>query len=65
VSFFLKIVALIIGLGGVVLITFVYKKHGLKAIQKKYDLFFKKLEVLKINEQIIIKKVNLTKTDDE
>jgi len=55
-SFIMKIVALIIGLAGIGGITYIFKTKGIKNIQKSYDLYFKKIDVIKINEQIIIKK---------
>lgn len=55
----MKIPLILIGLGGVGLMSYIYNKKGLKNLQKGYDLYFKKVDVIKINEQIIIKKLKL------
>lgn len=59
VSFLMKIFFGILGFFGLIIITVVYKKYGLKASQKYIDLIFKKVKIIKCNEQIRIKKINL------
>jgi len=59
VSFVYKIVVAFIALIGMVLLITIFKKHGLKATQKYIDLFFKKVQVIKLNEQIKIKKIKI------
>ena len=59
VNYAVKIIIVIIALAGLVGITVVYKKYGIKATSKFIISLLEKVEVVKMNEQINIKKLNL------
>ena len=59
--FLMKILFLVLLISGVLFANIIYKKYSIKYISKQIELFFRKVDVVKINENIVIKRKKLTK----